>query len=150
IANKQVGLTRGPAAASRRPGLSKSRASPIEDGTSRLGKDYVIDKHPAMAPSFSRGASSASLSNAKLSNKQVGLTRGPAAASRRPGLSKSRASPIEDGTSRLGKDYVLWGARSFMRTNRTPDEWVDWCLARNRIDDELKKYYRAFMTGELP
>ena len=37
-----------------------------------------------------------------------------------------------------------------MRTNRTPDEWVDWCLARNRIDDELKKYYRTWMTGELP
>ena len=37
-----------------------------------------------------------------------------------------------------------------MRTNRTPDEWVDWCFARNRIDDELKKYYRACTTGELP
>ena len=37
-----------------------------------------------------------------------------------------------------------------MRINRTPDEKVDWCLARNRIDDEHKKYYRACTTGELP
>ena len=37
-----------------------------------------------------------------------------------------------------------------MRTNRTPDEWVDWCLVRKQIDDELKKYYRACTTGELP
>ena len=36
-----------------------------------------------------------------------------------------------------------------MRTNRTPDEWVDWCLARNRIDDELKKYYRACIPPQL-
>jgi hypothetical protein len=26
-----------------------------------------------------------------------------------------------------------------MRTNRTPNEWADWCIARNRIADELKK-----------
>jgi hypothetical protein len=37
-----------------------------------------------------------------------------------------------------------------MRTNRTPDEWQNWCLARNRIDEEIKQYYRAFATGELP
>jgi hypothetical protein len=37
-----------------------------------------------------------------------------------------------------------------MRTNRTPDEWVDWCLAKNRIDDELKKYYQACTTEQLP
>jgi hypothetical protein len=37
-----------------------------------------------------------------------------------------------------------------MRTNRTPDEWNKWCLARERIVDELKKYYRACTTGELP
>jgi len=37
-----------------------------------------------------------------------------------------------------------------MRTNRTPDEWVDWCLARERIAEELKEYYRACTTGELP
>jgi hypothetical protein len=36
-----------------------------------------------------------------------------------------------------------------MRTNRTPDEWNNWCLARNRIDEELKDYYRACTTGEL-
>jgi hypothetical protein len=36
-----------------------------------------------------------------------------------------------------------------MRTNRTPDEWNNWCLTRNRIDKELKDYYRAFATGEL-
>jgi hypothetical protein len=34
-----------------------------------------------------------------------------------------------------------------MRTNRTPDEWH---IARSRIDDELKEYYRACTTGELP
>jgi hypothetical protein len=37
-----------------------------------------------------------------------------------------------------------------IRTNRTPDEWNNWCLARNRMDEELKQYYRACTTGELP
>jgi hypothetical protein len=37
-----------------------------------------------------------------------------------------------------------------MRTNLTPDEWNKWCLARERIADELKEYYRACTTGELP
>jgi hypothetical protein len=37
-----------------------------------------------------------------------------------------------------------------MRTNRTPDEWDDWCIAKSRIAEELKEYYRACMTGELP
>jgi hypothetical protein len=37
-----------------------------------------------------------------------------------------------------------------MRTNRTPDQWQKWCLARERIDNELKEYYRACITGELP
>ena len=37
-----------------------------------------------------------------------------------------------------------------MRTKHTPDEWVDWCLAKNLIDEELKKYHRACTTGELP
>jgi hypothetical protein len=37
-----------------------------------------------------------------------------------------------------------------MRTNRTPDEWNNWCFARNRIADELNKYYQACTTGELP
>jgi hypothetical protein len=40
--------------------------------------------------------------------------------------------------------------RCFMRTKRTPDEWVDWCLVKNQIADELKEYYRACTTGELP
>ena len=37
-----------------------------------------------------------------------------------------------------------------MRTNRTPDEWRNWCLARNRIDEELNGYYRACTNDELP
>jgi len=37
-----------------------------------------------------------------------------------------------------------------MRTNRTPDEWHRWCLARNRLEKELITYYRACTTGELP
>ena len=45
---------------------------------------------------------------------------------------------------------ALGGTRSFMRTNRTPDEWADWCIAKNRIAEELKEYYRACTTGELP
>jgi hypothetical protein len=36
-----------------------------------------------------------------------------------------------------------------MRTSRTPDEWDNWCLARVRIDKELREYYRASTTGEL-
>jgi hypothetical protein len=37
-----------------------------------------------------------------------------------------------------------------MRANGTPDEWHIWCIARGRIADELKEYYRACTTGELP
>ena len=37
-----------------------------------------------------------------------------------------------------------------MRTNRSPEELADWCIARNRIADELEEYYRACTTGELP
>jgi hypothetical protein len=37
-----------------------------------------------------------------------------------------------------------------MRNNRTPDEWNNWCLARERIAKELEEYYRACATGELP
>ena len=37
-----------------------------------------------------------------------------------------------------------------LRAKRTPDEWQNWCLARNLIDEELKKYHRACTTGELP
>ena len=37
-----------------------------------------------------------------------------------------------------------------MRTNRTPDEWADWCIAKNRIAEELKEYYQACTTGQLP
>jgi hypothetical protein len=37
-----------------------------------------------------------------------------------------------------------------MRSNRRPDEWADWCIAKNRIAEELKEYYRACTTGELP
>jgi hypothetical protein len=37
-----------------------------------------------------------------------------------------------------------------MRTNRTPDEWKKWCLARERITKELEEYYRTCTTGELP
>jgi hypothetical protein len=40
--------------------------------------------------------------------------------------------------------------RCFMRINRTPDEWNKWCVARERIADELKEYYRACTTRELP
>ena len=38
-----------------------------------------------------------------------------------------------------------------MRTNRTPDEWTDWCIARNRIADELKESTLwACTTGDSP
>jgi hypothetical protein len=37
-----------------------------------------------------------------------------------------------------------------MRNNRTPHEWNNWCLARERIAKELEEYYRACTTGELP
>jgi hypothetical protein len=42
------------------------------------------------------------------------------------------------------------GMLCFMATNRTPDEWDKWCLARKGIDEELKGYYRACTTRELP
>jgi hypothetical protein len=45
---------------------------------------------------------------------------------------------------------ALGRTRCFMRTNRTPDEWADWCIAKNRIAGELKEYYRACTTGDLP
>jgi hypothetical protein len=37
-----------------------------------------------------------------------------------------------------------------MRTNCTPDEWNKWRLARERIDEKLKEYYRAWTSGESP
>ena len=37
-----------------------------------------------------------------------------------------------------------------MRTTRTPDEWADWCIAKNQIAELLKEYYRACTTEELP
>jgi len=37
-----------------------------------------------------------------------------------------------------------------MRTNRTPDQWHKGSLARERIDKELREYYRACTTGGLP
>jgi hypothetical protein len=37
-----------------------------------------------------------------------------------------------------------------MRTKRTPDEWADWCIAKNQIAEVLKEYYQACTTGELP
>jgi hypothetical protein len=45
---------------------------------------------------------------------------------------------------------VLGGARCSLRTNRTLDEWADWCFAKNRIAEELKEYYQACATGQLP
>jgi hypothetical protein len=41
---------------------------------------------------------------------------------------------------------VLGGTRCFMRTNR----WIDWCIAKGRIADELKEYYQACTTEESP
>jgi len=37
-----------------------------------------------------------------------------------------------------------------MRTQRTPDEWNNWCLARERVAKELEEYFRACATRELP
>jgi hypothetical protein len=37
-----------------------------------------------------------------------------------------------------------------LRAKRTPDAWQNWCLARNLIDEEFKKYHRECTTGELP
>src|SRR5262249_35717389 len=54
------------------------------------------------------------------------------------------------GTPRPAEDYMPGAARCFMRTNRTADEWADWCIAKNRMADELKEYYQACSTGELP
>ena len=44
----------------------------------------------------------------------------------------------------------LGETRCFMRTTRTPDEWADWCIAKNQIAEVLKEYYRACTTEELP
>ena len=69
----------------------------------------------------------------------------PLAASRRPGLFTVREElPDQQRIRCLGKHG------GSMRTNRTPDEWADWCIAKNRIADELKEYYQACTTGELP
>jgi hypothetical protein len=47
------------------------------------------------------------------------------------------------------KGLGAWGRGVFMRTNRTPDEWNNWCLARERISKESKEYYKACSSGEL-
>jgi hypothetical protein len=58
---------------------------------------------------------------------------------------------VEIGNTPASKGLgALRGCGVFMRTNRTPDEWDKWCRARVRIDDELKDYYVACATGELP
>jgi hypothetical protein len=38
----------------------------------------------------------------------------------------------------------------FIRTTRTPDEWADWCIAKNQIAEVLKEYYRTCTIEELP
>jgi hypothetical protein len=42
------------------------------------------------------------------------------------------------------------GRSRFMSKTRTPDDMVDRSLARRHIGEQLKNYYRAFTTEELP
>ena len=70
----------------------------------------------------------------------------PPAAFRRRGPLR----PAELWNTPANKGLGAWGMRCFMRINRTPDEWNKWCVARERIADELKEYYRASTTLELP
>ena len=65
-----------------------------------------------------------------------------------PGAEIGGAGTLEHPAQQMIR--CIGGTRCFMRTNRTPDEWVDWCLVKNQIADELKEYYRACTTGELP
>jgi hypothetical protein len=37
-----------------------------------------------------------------------------------------------------------------MRTNHTPDEWNKWCRAKDRIAEQLRKYYQACAAKPLP
>jgi hypothetical protein len=44
---------------------------------------------------------------------------------------------------------VLWGNAVFHAHQPTPDECRNWCIAKSRIDDELKEYNRACTSKEL-
>jgi hypothetical protein len=35
-------------------------------------------------------------------------------------------------------------------SKRTADEWRDWANTRDRIGEQLKHYYQAYRTEELP
>jgi anti-sigma factor NepR-like protein len=35
-------------------------------------------------------------------------------------------------------------------SKRTPDEWRDWSSTKDRIGEQLRRYYQAYTTEELP
>ena len=41
-------------------------------------------------------------------------------------------------------------AKKPMFSKRTDDEWRDWSYTKERIGEQLKKYYQACTTEELP
>jgi hypothetical protein len=36
------------------------------------------------------------------------------------------------------------------KRDRLSAEWLDWCQAKDRIGQQLREYYQAFTTEELP
>jgi hypothetical protein len=70
----------------------------------------------------------------------------------RLGYDADLAAPLPDLWEHPGQQRIkcIRGTRCFMRTKRTPDEWADWCIAKNQIAEVLKEYYQACTTGELP
>jgi hypothetical protein len=40
--------------------------------------------------------------------------------------------------------------RDHSLSNRLTGEWLDWCQTKERIGEQLRKYYQAYTTEELP
>jgi hypothetical protein len=40
--------------------------------------------------------------------------------------------------------------RSANKRDRLSGEWLDWCQTKERIGQQLREYYRAYTTDELP
>ena len=82
------------------------------------------------------------------------LARKPHSVKRKPYAGSPLPPPLSLETALwnipTSKGLGLGDTVFYAHQPHTRREWVDWCLARNRIDDELKKYYRACTTGELP
>jgi hypothetical protein len=71
----------------------------------------------------------------------------------REALNLPNASPfkntVELWNTLTSKGLGAWGRRCLMPIKRTSDEWDKWCRAKDRVGEELRKYYQACATKAL-